>query len=57
MIYGKEGVPYRRHGAFVLSPQNYPNAINIDNFPSCILYPGKVYVHDMTYKFGLLTKD
>nr|KAF7420166.1 hypothetical protein H0235_010463 [Vespula pensylvanica] len=56
-IYGKEGVPYRRHGAFVLAPQNYPNAINIDNFPSCILYPGKVYVHDMTYKFGLLTKN
>ncbi|XP_043495267.1 galactose mutarotase-like [Polistes fuscatus] len=56
-IYGKEGISYRRHGAFVLSPQNYPNAINIDHFPSCILYPGKVYVHDMTYKFGLLNEN
>ncbi|KAG7207662.1 hypothetical protein KM043_009281 [Ampulex compressa] len=56
-IRGKDGMLYRRHGAFVLSPQNYPDAINIKSFPSCILYPGKVYVHDMSYKFGLLSRN
>ncbi|XP_039312848.1 galactose mutarotase [Solenopsis invicta] len=56
-VYGKEGVPYRRHGGFVLSPQNYPTAVNIEHFPSCILYPGKIYMHDMTYKFGVFFKD
>ncbi|OAD58621.1 Aldose 1-epimerase [Eufriesea mexicana] len=56
-IWGKDGVRYERHGGFLLSPQNYPDAVNISNFPSCILYPGQVYVHDMAYKFGLLSKD
>ncbi|XP_029164571.1 aldose 1-epimerase-like [Nylanderia fulva] len=56
-IYGKEGIPYRRHDGFSLSPQNYPNIINVKSFPSCMLYPGKIYVHDMTYKFGVLSKD
>ncbi|XP_053997930.1 galactose mutarotase-like [Hylaeus anthracinus] len=55
-IWGKDGVRYRRHGGFVLSPQNYPDSVNISEFPSSILYPGKVYTHDITYKFGLLTK-
>lgn len=54
-IYGKGGVTYRRHGGFALSPQNYPN-LNIEYFPSCILYPGKIYMHDMTYKFGVLSE-
>lgn len=56
-VYGKGGVPYRRHGGFALSPQNYPN---IEDVPSCavsMLYPGKIYVHDMTYKFGVLSKE
>ncbi|KYN15828.1 PREDICTED: aldose 1-epimerase-like [Trachymyrmex cornetzi] len=56
-VYGKGGVPYRRHGGFVLSPQNYPNADNIEHFPSCMLHPGKMYTHDMTYKFGVLFED
>ncbi|EGI59251.1 PREDICTED: aldose 1-epimerase-like [Acromyrmex echinatior] len=55
-VYGKEGVPYRRHGGFALSPQNYPNVGNI-NFPSCMLHPGKMYTHDMTYKFGVLFEE
>ncbi|XP_076384706.1 galactose mutarotase [Megalopta genalis] len=55
-IWGKDGVRYQRHGGFVLSPQNYPDAINISDFPCCVLYPGKVYAHDLTFKFGLLSK-
>ncbi|XP_024947189.1 aldose 1-epimerase isoform X2 [Cephus cinctus] len=53
---GKDGVLYRRHGGFVLSPQNYPDAVNIESFPSCILHPGKMYTHDMTYRFGVRSK-
>ncbi|XP_031771370.1 aldose 1-epimerase-like [Apis florea] len=56
-IWGKDGVRYQRHGGFILSPQNYPDSINIKNFPSCIINPGQIYVHDITYKFGLLTKN
>lgn len=56
-IYGKEGIPYRRHGGFALSPQNYPSAVNGKYLPSCMLHPGQIYVHDMTYKFGVLSKD
>ncbi|RLU20242.1 hypothetical protein DMN91_006849 [Ooceraea biroi] len=52
-IYGKGGIPYRCYGGFALSPQNYPGTVNIEHFPSCILYPGKIYVHDMSYKFGV----
>ncbi|XP_015435487.1 PREDICTED: aldose 1-epimerase-like [Dufourea novaeangliae] len=55
-IWGKDGVRYQRHGGFTLSPQNYPDAINISDFPCSVLYPGKVYTHDITYKFGLLSK-
>lgn len=55
-IWGKDGIRYQRHGGFVLSPQNYPNSVNIKNFPSCILNPGQIYTHDITYKFGLLRK-
>ncbi|XP_012243369.2 aldose 1-epimerase-like [Bombus impatiens] len=56
-IWGKDGVRYQRHGGFILSPQNYPDAVNISNFPPCILYPGQVYTHDVTYKFGLLSEN
>ncbi|KAK9306201.1 hypothetical protein QLX08_003087 [Tetragonisca angustula] len=56
-MWGKDGTRYRRHGGFILSPQNYPNAVNISDFPPCMLYPGQVYVHDLTYKFGLLSKN
>lgn len=56
-IWGKDGVRYQRHGGFILSPQNYPDAVNISNFPPCILYPGQVYAHDVTYKFGLLSEN
>lgn len=59
-IYGKGGFPYHRHGGFALTPQNYPNypnAIDIEHFPSCVLYPGKMYIHDMTYKFGVFPEN
>ncbi|XP_011702493.1 PREDICTED: aldose 1-epimerase-like isoform X2 [Wasmannia auropunctata] len=56
-VYGKGGVPYRRHSGFAISPQNYPNDVNSEYFPSYMLYPGRIYMHDMTYKFGVLSED
>ncbi|XP_012260288.2 galactose mutarotase-like [Athalia rosae] len=53
---GKDGIRYQKHGGMILSPQNYPNAINTEGFPPCVLRPGKIYVHDLTYKFGVLRK-
>jgi len=56
-IFGKGGIAYRCHGGFALSPQNYPGAVDIKHFPSCLLSPGKIYVHDMSYKFGVKTAE
>ncbi|RZF36268.1 hypothetical protein LSTR_LSTR012231 [Laodelphax striatellus] len=53
---GKEGVVYKRHGAFCLETQNYPDAVNHDNFPNSIFEPGKLYSHTSSYVFGILTK-
>ncbi|KAK0163480.1 hypothetical protein PV327_007155 [Microctonus hyperodae] len=52
-ISGKNGAHYTNYCAFTLQPQNYPNAINIKDFPCPILRPGQVYYHDLTYKFGV----
>lgn len=41
----------RRVGV-ALETQNFPNAPNLENFPSSELRPGEVYRHDMELKFG-----
>ncbi|XP_045539489.1 galactose mutarotase [Papilio machaon] len=51
-LVGKSGVGYRRHGAFCLETQNYPDAVHHPNFPSPILKPGDIYKHKVTYRFG-----
>lgn len=51
-IVGKNGVGYRRHGAFCLETQNYPDAVHHDNFPNAILVPGQVYKHSVKFCFG-----
>ncbi|RVE51845.1 hypothetical protein evm_003465 [Chilo suppressalis] len=53
-LVGKESIGYRRHGAFCLETQNYPDAVNHDNFPSAILKPGDVYLHRVSYRFGVV---
>ncbi|XP_053624907.1 galactose mutarotase-like isoform X2 [Plodia interpunctella] len=53
-LMGKQGTYYRKHGLFCLMPQNYPDAINHNNFPTSVLNPGEVYVHSIQYKFGIL---
>ncbi|XP_055595077.1 galactose mutarotase-like [Uranotaenia lowii] len=52
-IRGKGGARYFKHGAFCLETQNYPDAMNHDNFPNSILTPGETYVHRVEYKFGI----
>ncbi|XP_058117852.1 galactose mutarotase-like isoform X1 [Anopheles coustani] len=53
-IRGKAGAKYFKHGAFCLETQNFPDAINHDNFPSSVLNPGSEYVHEVVYKFDVL---
>ncbi|XP_045504803.1 galactose mutarotase-like [Colias croceus] len=52
-LIGKDGVGYRRHGAFCLETQNYPDAIHHNNFPDGVLKPGDVYEHKVVYRFGV----
>ncbi|XP_004922660.1 galactose mutarotase [Bombyx mori] len=51
-LVGKQGVGYRRHGAFCLETQNYPDAVHHTNFPRAVLYPGEVYKHKVVYRFA-----
>ncbi|KAJ8684002.1 hypothetical protein QAD02_019794 [Eretmocerus hayati] len=52
-IPGKLGKKYYKHGAFCLETQNYPDAMNHENFPNSILEPHHLYYHIVTYKFGV----
>ncbi|XP_076646195.1 galactose mutarotase isoform X1 [Halictus rubicundus] len=52
-IHGKDGAEYFKHGALCLETQNYPDAVNHENFPNSILQPGDVYRHTVMYKFGV----
>ncbi|XP_044017573.1 galactose mutarotase isoform X2 [Aphidius gifuensis] len=52
-IIGKNGARYFKHGALCLETQNYPDAVNHDNFPNSIVRPGDIYHHIVTYKFGV----
>ncbi|XP_076635340.1 galactose mutarotase isoform X1 [Colletes latitarsis] len=52
-LLGKQGARYKKYCGFSIQPQNYPNAIHYSHFPCSILYPGQIYCHDLTYKFGI----
>lgn len=52
-IRGKERTLYKTHGGIALQTQNYPNAVNVKQFPKCILNPGEVYKHDVVYRFWI----
>lgn len=56
-LVGKNGVGYRRHGAFCLETQTYPDAVHHSNFPTSILVPGEEYLHRVVYKFGVYNPD
>ncbi len=42
-LNGKEGKAYGPYAGLCLETQGFPNAANIDSFPSVILEPGEVY--------------
>jgi aldose 1-epimerase len=48
---GKGERVYRKHGAFCLETQHFPDSVNQPNFPSTILRPGKEYRTTTIYRF------
>lgn len=51
-LTGKEGVVYKKHQAFCLEAQHFPDSVHHDNFPTTILRPGEKYTQTTIYKFS-----
>jgi aldose 1-epimerase len=49
---GKGGKLYRQSDALCLEPQAWPDTPNRPDFPSALLAPGEVYLHEIVYRFG-----
>lgn len=52
-LTGKRGIVYRRHAAFCLETQHYPDSVNQVKFPSVILRPGQTYRQTTMHKFAV----
>jgi aldose 1-epimerase len=52
-LTGKNGTVYRKHSAFCLETQHYPDSVNKPNFPSTILRPGQIYRQTTAHKFAV----
>jgi aldose 1-epimerase len=50
-INGKK--PYHNRWGFCLETQNYPDAINHQNFPSCVLKAGEIYRTATKFRFSV----
>lgn len=50
-IIGKNGIPYKRHDAFCLETQCFPDTPNKEKFPTCILEPGQKMKAKTIYSF------
>ncbi len=48
-IIGKSGALYGPNHGIALEPQNFPNAVNEDSFPSPLLKPDALYHHTIRY--------
>jgi aldose 1-epimerase len=51
-LTGRGGVVYKKHAAFCLEAQHFPDSVHHDNFPSIILKPGETYRQTTIYKFS-----
>jgi aldose 1-epimerase len=51
-ITGKGAVAYKKHQAFCLEAQHFPDSVHHPNFPSIILRPGSTYTQTTIYKFS-----
>jgi aldose 1-epimerase len=49
---GKGGAVYKKHQAFCLEPQHFPDSVNQKDFPSIILKPGETYSQTTVYGFS-----
>ncbi len=49
---GKGGIPFSKYCGIALEAQNFPDAPNKPNFPSCVLNVGDEYHEQIIYKFG-----
>ena len=49
---GKGGAVYRKHQAFCLEAQHFPDAINHPSFAPIVLRPGSTYTQTTIYKFS-----
>ncbi len=48
-LQGAKGIIFDRFGGFCLETQNFPDAVNHNNFPNSILRPGEVYEQKTVY--------
>jgi aldose 1-epimerase len=51
-LKGKGGVAYKKHQAFCLEAEHFPDSIHHDNFPSIVLRPGQTYSQTTIYKLS-----
>lgn len=51
---GKGDCVYNKYSGLCLETQNYPNGINIDSFPSSILYKNRYYKSQTIYSFEIM---
>ncbi len=50
-VTGREGIPYKKHQAFCLETQHFPDSVHHANFPSAILRPGETYKQTTIFQF------
>jgi len=50
-LIGKAGKAYKKHYAFCLETQHFPDSPNKPNFPSVVLQPGQKYTSVTVHKF------
>lgn len=48
---GRKG-PLQQHGSIAVEPQNFPDAMNHDGFPSAVLRPGETYRNHIEWRFS-----
>lgn len=52
-VTGVGGKPYKKHDAFCLETQHFPDSINHPKFPTTVLNPGQAYTSTTVHKFGV----
>jgi len=52
-LKGKDGVAFKKHQAFCLEAQHFPDSVHHPKFPSIILRPGETYTQTTVFKFSV----